>query len=495
MPHLETPDEGVNPPVARQIPGEMAPAAPCRARSRNDLSAIAREPADNRQIPTVTSRMDSVGIKPPVTSHQDDPEALKAFRQEVRTKSVDELRVIYADEDRSHRGMLARERDGKAVVHPKVRPFKGYLLAFGPKPDPSYTLDRIDNADREYAPGKCRWATQTTQARNRITTNKLTDRDGRTMTLPEWAEETGTPAATMRKRLERDWLDHEIIAGVRDADHAAAEAERAVIEAAEAAARAKAEADHYVALGWPDRLPQHPRVWEGAFTLFERAFSPFGPATRPAFLYWFLSPFGRALHAHLDSDEPFFVSPDDEQRAASTLATVRRLCSFAWERMGDDERRFSAGPLGFVTAGDPRLRRFLPGILHNVWKMLPHPPLPAGMEAPPPPPPPLPPQDVLDAQAVAAQAAARRAEERDAERARAAVRHVVAEPVDDNGVPLAPLVPRIPDFEDYDTPVPEDVFGPLPPPDPRAELKAMARAAAEEAFAQGYALGAADAGG
>jgi len=65
------------------------------------------------------------------------------------------------------------------------------------------TLDRID-VNGDYCPKNCRWASWTTQQRNRRN-NRFLTHDGQTMCSAEWAEKTGLSQKNINLRLKRGW--------------------------------------------------------------------------------------------------------------------------------------------------------------------------------------------------------------------------------------------------------------------------------------------------
>lgn len=91
--------------------------------------------------------------------------------------------------------------------------FPDFLKIVGPRPEPSWSLDRIDHTG-PYSPSNVRWASKETQSRNRSNTVYLTARE-KTKPLVVWAEELGTNPDTLRRRKRDGWTDEEIIEGTR----------------------------------------------------------------------------------------------------------------------------------------------------------------------------------------------------------------------------------------------------------------------------------------
>lgn len=129
-----------------------------------------------------------------------------------------ELRCQYAAEANAHRNMLCRGQSKGAVIHPEFRDFGSFLSHVGPIPAKGATLDRIDNHDPEYAPGKVRWADKRTQNGNKGDTLVFHySRTGDSYTVSRLAKLQKVTSNTIRMRLHRGWTDDEIIDGKRAA--------------------------------------------------------------------------------------------------------------------------------------------------------------------------------------------------------------------------------------------------------------------------------------
>lgn len=68
---------------------------------------------------------------------------------------------------------------------------------------PDKTLDRTNN-HLGYRPDRCRWISRKAQALNRSTNTRLTI-EGKTRTISQWSELSGTPDYTICKRLKAGW--------------------------------------------------------------------------------------------------------------------------------------------------------------------------------------------------------------------------------------------------------------------------------------------------
>lgn len=126
-----------------------------------------------------------------------------------------ELKDKYLSEYRAWSNHKYKQKQKGEPVHSSYEKFTNFLKDVGPKPFSSASLDRINNDDPEYAPGKVRWASKTTQTRNRSNTVKITE-NGQEYTAAEIAEITGVNIATIRNRISRGWPFEEIKRGRRN---------------------------------------------------------------------------------------------------------------------------------------------------------------------------------------------------------------------------------------------------------------------------------------
>jgi hypothetical protein len=92
--------------------------------------------------------------------------------------------------------------------------FKDFLLSMGPKPNSADTLDRMDNAIKEYGPGLCQWASKTVQNNNKSDNLKFfVSLTGEVWTPKKLAQLHNVSVKTIYKRINSDYSVLELLAG------------------------------------------------------------------------------------------------------------------------------------------------------------------------------------------------------------------------------------------------------------------------------------------
>jgi hypothetical protein len=82
--------------------------------------------------------------------------------------------------------------------------FPAFLAHMGKKPSQAHSIDRWPNASGDYAPGNCRWATATEQARN-TSRNRRYLFAGESLTVKEWADKLELPYYSLKSRIADGW--------------------------------------------------------------------------------------------------------------------------------------------------------------------------------------------------------------------------------------------------------------------------------------------------
>jgi hypothetical protein len=184
------------------------------SKSQKTLTAAAiSEGEANGNVVLISNDLSHLGVNQNASSASPTFDDSK-FRKTIGSLTAMELRKRYPHEANSHRNML--QRTCRIHVDKRLVSFRDFLLVMGPMPCPGCTVDRIDNDDPWYAPGKIAWADKTTQNNNKSDTKTFRhSKTKETFTTSQLAKRWGVSEAAIHRRFERGWTPDEIIDGKR----------------------------------------------------------------------------------------------------------------------------------------------------------------------------------------------------------------------------------------------------------------------------------------
>ena len=103
----------------------------------------------------------------------------------------------------THRDFRLYGARGIRVCDEWRRSYEAFLAHIGPRTSSSHSPDRIHNS-RGHEPGNVRWATQTTQQRNKRN-NRIVTVGGESAPLVVWCERTGITVDRAYARIRKGW--------------------------------------------------------------------------------------------------------------------------------------------------------------------------------------------------------------------------------------------------------------------------------------------------
>lgn len=92
---------------------------------------------------------------------------------------------------------------GITVCDEWINSFDTFIKDMGYKPDPSYTIERVDNS-KGYSKQNCKWASKQEQNSNKGN-NVFITANGITLTVTEWSRKLGINHMVLRNRLKNGW--------------------------------------------------------------------------------------------------------------------------------------------------------------------------------------------------------------------------------------------------------------------------------------------------
>ncbi|WP_164170600.1 hypothetical protein [Stenotrophomonas maltophilia] len=132
------------------------------------------------------------------------------LQKNVASRSTRELYEIYPREKGS---FLSSKYNRRGINFDKIGlgDFRHFLLHMGPKPNPTDSLDRIDNA-KGYVIGNLRWASKLEQSQNRRITRWI-EWNGSRYSRRQFARLISIPHARLRQQIHRGWSLAKIVEG------------------------------------------------------------------------------------------------------------------------------------------------------------------------------------------------------------------------------------------------------------------------------------------